>query len=299
MSIDILLTRLDEFTLDAVWECARKALSSLLDDFSTPSSLSPPEVEEEVRRRSTLYLALFKSGAPGNLVDLLLVYSKVTDDVKKFLHRSCLDAVKAVRVTDEMLLSILEDVPVGAESLIRTILLIVTENTERELSAGVIQKIHSLFLQREKDVRFLVPIVSSLQKADLFEFLTLAVTQDLPIDAIKVSLLRLFKSSAASVISHQILFHLISLADEANCKVTIPIINFCVEETDFFTSEAMASLLQQLLDTNPWSFLLMRVVSGNFLSTSILEVFSLECILSKRLIKEMRNKLLILSFFFT
>lgn len=262
MSIDILLNHFQEFSHSSILECAQKSLLSLLDDFSSsPSNLSPSDIEEEVRRRSTLYLALFKVGELESMTELLVVFSKVTDDVKKHLYRFTLDVVKSIYLTDEMLLSILSNVPSGAESLIRTILLHVTESADRELSDSVIQAIRSLFLLKEKDVRFLVPIVCSLQKAELFEFLTLAVTQDLPLDAIKVALLRLFKSPSSLVIGHQILFHIISLADEVNCKVIIPIVNFCVDETDFFTSEAMASLLQQLLDTNPWPFLLMRVVS--------------------------------------
>jgi hypothetical protein len=213
--------------------------------------------EDEIKMQNSLYFSLIRL-AVLPLRGVLEIFPHITEDVRKILHRQCVEFVKAHPLTENTLLSLITDPPDKAESLIRTILHISTESGP-PLSERVIHEVQLLYRRKDNDVRFLVPIVCYLSRDELFEFLPAAVAQ-LPLDAMKLAIMRLLKANALVCPLPQLLCQLIVIADEKKVEKCIPVINFCLDETDAFSSEMMAVVLEKLVETSPWPILLMRVV---------------------------------------
>ena len=85
------------------------------------------------------------------------------------------------------LLNVVENCPVGAETLILRILHILTENGNLSgtaegavaiillyldtPTAELVKRVHDLYEKNGQDVRFLIPILNGLEKVSLFMFL--------------------------------------------------------------------------------------------------------------------------------
>ena len=104
----------------------------------------------------------------------------------------------------------LVNIPHGSESFLRPFLQLVSESSPN-LAPKIVQEIRNLYYNRDKDVRFLVPIVQYLSKDEVDEFITIAISS-LSIETLKAATAKLLSSQNGVSATH-LLYQLVIVAE--------------------------------------------------------------------------------------
>ena len=178
--------------------------------------------------------------------------------MKKLLYQACAQVIRSTPLSEETILSAIVDVPDGSEAFVRPFLQLVAESTP-DWPPKVIQEVRNLYQRKEKDVRFLVPIICYLTKEEIEEFIPTAMGQ-LPLETLIVATARLLNSKNPPVTASHLLCQLVVAAEGDRVNKCMKVINFCLDQTEIFPWETVAAVLQQLIDVSPWPYLFMRLV---------------------------------------
>eukprot|EP01135_Chromosphaera_perkinsii_P009883 Nk52_evm13s1945 gene=Nk52_evmTU13s1945 len=219
--------------------------------------------EEDVLVHLYLYFALCLR-RPNMLDGLFKVYIEAGEPVKKAIRKHIKTLVKALGSSCEWLLHTIEHFPAGGEVLILRILHILTEDDGP--SKELVDKVKSLYYQRVEDVRFLLPILSGLEKSEILNVLPKLISGTEAF--VKEAIRRLLTTSSENVGSSRlspsellVALHTISpRKDNVDLNSIIKAISMCFAQKNVYTQEVLAVVLQQLVDMSPLPILFMRSV---------------------------------------
>ncbi|CAI8001683.1 Symplekin [Geodia barretti] len=250
---------------------ALQSLQYLLSDFPPfQDDTGDMEIATEWTEESVnLCLQLFVSLLPLNhklLKDLAMIYTSTTPSVKRIVLKHIDKPVRTIGMESPELLHLVENCPVGAETLIMRILYILTENCPP--SGGLVERVRELYKHNPSDVRFLIPVLHGLHKNEVLAALPyfIKLSPNL-VRGVFDRLLLSFRGdhghSISPVTPSELLVALHNIDcsnDEALMKSAIKATNICFSEKSIYTQEVLAVVLQQLLDHTPIPVLFMRTV---------------------------------------
>lgn len=119
--------------------------------------------------------------------------------------------------------------------------------------------VKSLYQRRLPDPRFLIPIISAMEKEEILRHLPRLIS--LPSNALKSAIQRLLHS-ATSITPAELLvsLHTIEAKEQSQLKKVIEASQMCLEQSDIYKWEVVAVVLQQLCDSWPVPQLTMRTI---------------------------------------
>nr|CAD7265235.1 unnamed protein product [Timema shepardi] len=120
--------------------------------------------EDIVKACLYLYLALL----PNNeslIHELARVYVQTVADVKRIILRLLEQPVRGMGMDSPQLLTLVEECPKGAETLVTRVIHILTEKCPP--SAQLVAQVRDLYQTRVSDVRFLIPVLNGLTKKEV------------------------------------------------------------------------------------------------------------------------------------
>ncbi|EDO46859.1 predicted protein, partial [Nematostella vectensis] len=161
------------------------------------------------------------------------------------------------------LLQLVENCPTGAETLIARILNIITDKAAP--SSDLVRRVKDLYHKRVSDVRFLIPVLTGLEKQEIIAVLPKLIKQSPSVvKEVFNRLLGCFHSSKVSGTSplspSELLVALHSIEGKSDMKAVMKAISLCFAEKAIYTQEVLAIVLQQLMEINPLPTLFMRTV---------------------------------------
>ncbi|CAF1253475.1 unnamed protein product [Adineta steineri] len=168
--------------------------------------------------------------------------------------------VRGMGMNSPELLKLVENCPKGAQTLIIRIIHILTEQAPP--SPALVEKVRDLYHKRVSDVRFLIPVLTGLDKC-----ITKIIKLTQPV--VKEVFNRLLDLNASSETSHAspivpfellIALHQIS-SEECELKTVMNAATLCLNECAIYThDDVLAIVIQQLVDINPIPVLFMRMI---------------------------------------
>ncbi|XP_069686905.1 symplekin isoform X1 [Periplaneta americana] len=218
--------------------------------------------EDIVRVCLYLYLALLPINE--NLIhELARVYVQTVADVKRTILRLLEQPVRGMGMDSPQLLTLVEECPKGAETLVTRVIHILTDKTPP--SAELVARVRDLYHTRVSDVRFLIPVLNGLTKKEVIAALPKLIKLN-PV-VVKEVFNRLLGTHSESM-SHtspltpaELLIALHNI-DPTKCelKTVIKATSMCFAEKQAYTQEVLAVVMQHLMELNPLPTLLMRTV---------------------------------------
>ncbi|XP_072163939.1 symplekin-like [Diadema setosum] len=219
--------------------------------------------EETAKMCLYLYLALL----PLNhklIHELANVYVGATADVKRSVLRVLETPVRGVGMTSPELLLLVETCPKGAETLVTRMMHILTDKTSP--SVELVKRVKDLYHKRVSDVRFLIPVLTGLEKKDVIAALPKLIRLN-PI-VVKEVFHRLLMSHQAdssggqSPLTPAELLIALHNIDPSKCdmKSIIKATSLCFNEKSIYTGEVLAVVMQQLMEQTPLPTLLLRTI---------------------------------------
>ena len=159
--------------------------------------------------------------------------------------------VRKLDMNDPDLLKVIETCPQKSEHLITKMLLILTEKSLP--SPELVEKVKDLYEKQVSDVRFLIPVLSGMKKADIIALLPKLLTQ-------KQALNRLITLDTNSPLSPQDLLINIHNLDPSKCdpELVKAATSMCLRERKVFTQNVLHIALQQLVNQPNIPLLFMR-----------------------------------------
>lgn len=225
----------------------------------------PPEVWVEDCIKLCLYLYLGLLPSNHKLIhELATVYTATAADIKRTILRMLESPVRGMGMESPELLLLVENCPKGAETLVTRVIHILTDKTAP--SPELVERVRDLYHKRVPDVRFLIPVLTGLQKKEVLAALPKLIKLN-PI-VVKEVFNRLLGGHANSDASYTLpltpaeLLIALHNIDPTKCdmKTIIKATNLCFSEKNVYTQEVLAVVMQQLMDQNPLPTLLMRTV---------------------------------------
>uniref|UniRef100_T1JDS4 F-box domain-containing protein n=1 Tax=Strigamia maritima TaxID=126957 RepID=T1JDS4_STRMM len=210
-----------------------------------------------------LYLALL----PVNhklIHDLAQVYVGTNANIKRIILRVLEAPVKGMGMGSPELLTLVENCPKGAETLVTRIIHILTDKAPP--SAELVARVRDLYHKRVPDVRFLIPVLNGLTKKEVVAALPkLIQLNPVVVKEVFNRLLGGHGDSSANYTSPLTPAELLSALhniDSTKCdmKTIIKATSLCFSEKHIYTQEVLAVVMQQLMEQNPLPTLLMRTV---------------------------------------
>ncbi|XP_071441914.1 symplekin-like [Hetaerina americana] len=209
-----------------------------------------------------LYLALL----PINeklIHELARVYVQTVADVKRVILRLLEQPVRGMGMDSPQLLTLVEECPKGAETLVTRVIHILTDKTPP--SAELVARVRDLYHTRVSDVRFLIPVLNGLTKKEVMAALPRLIRLN-PV-VVKEVFNRLLgtHSEGASYTSPltpaELLIALHNVdPSKADMKTIIKATSQCFGEKQVYTQEVLAVVMQHLMEQSPLPTLLMRTV---------------------------------------
>ncbi|XP_031566101.1 symplekin-like [Actinia tenebrosa] len=262
-----------EFALD-IETYAMSSLELLLNEKApVEEGLEPKEwTDESIKICLYLYLALL----PQNhqlFHQLAVIYTASSQMIKRVIIRHLETPIRAIGMASPDLLHLVENCPTGSETLIARILNIITDKVTP--SPDLVKKVKDLYHRRVSDVRFLIPVLTGLEKQEIIAVLPKLIKQS-P-NVVKEVFNRLLgcfhsegKVSGTSPLSPSellVALHMIEPSKKANAneskgdiRSVMKAIRYCFDEKTIYTQEVLAIVLQQLMEVNPLPTLFMRTV---------------------------------------
>ncbi|KAF9351105.1 hypothetical protein BGX34_000804 [Mortierella sp. NVP85] len=123
------------------------------------------EAEEDIGRLSELYFSLCAKN--HSLLEILLMhYSSYDPFVQRVIRQKIQPLIKSIKSDSTKLLALIRDFPMGAEMLVLRIIFILTDGVHP--SANLVSTVQQAVIERDLNARFLIPIISGLERADVF-----------------------------------------------------------------------------------------------------------------------------------
>ncbi|XP_046384169.1 symplekin [Ischnura elegans] len=207
-----------------------------------------------------LYLALLPINE--NLIhELARVYVQTVADVKRVILRLLEAPVRGMGMDSPQLLTLVEECPKGAETLVTRVIHILTDKTSP--SAELVARVRDLYHTRVSDVRFLIPVLNGLTKKEVMAALPRLIRLN-PVVVKEVfnRLLGTHSEGATSPLTPAELLVALHNIDpsKADMKTIIKATSQCFAEKQVYTQEVLAVVMQQLMEQSPLPTLLMRTV---------------------------------------
>lgn len=216
---------------------------------------------------SKICLSLFLNLVQHNddlLKHLFDIYVKTIPETKKTILRSIDVAIKKMGPENEQLLRMLEESAKGTEMLIIRIIHILTERAP--LYPEFVRRVRDLYPNKVSDIRVLIPIITGLSKHEILAKLP----QMLRLNPIHVKEVfnRLLAIGAeyehirnVPLMPSELLVALHTLdPSKIELKFVVKATSMCLAETERYTQDVLAIVLQQLVDFTPLPTLLMRTI---------------------------------------
>ncbi|KAF9975521.1 hypothetical protein BGZ73_000825 [Actinomortierella ambigua] len=122
------------------------------------------KAEEDIGNQLEFYFSLCAKNN-GLLVEVLRRYQSMDSFVQRVIRQKIVPLIKWVKSDSPKLLALIKDFPAGAENLILRIIHITTE--AGRASRGLVMAVQETVVSHDLNARFLVPIVSGMQKDEL------------------------------------------------------------------------------------------------------------------------------------
>nr|XP_061799753.1 symplekin-like [Nerophis lumbriciformis] len=260
---DHLRDYIERFALNYMQLLVHPNPPSLLFGADKDTEVASPWTEETVRQCLFLYLSLLPLN--HKLVhELASVYTEAIADIKRSVLRAIELPIRGMGMNSPELLLLVENCPKGAETLVTRCLHILTDKVPP--SPELVERVRDLYHKRVPDVRFLIPVINGLEKAEVIQALPKLIKLN-PI-VVKEVFNRLLGtqhsegSSSVSPLTPGDLLIALHNIDSTKCdmKSIIKATNLCFGEKNVYTSEVLAVVMQQLMELNPLPMLLMRTV---------------------------------------
>ncbi|XP_066559838.1 symplekin isoform X1 [Amia ocellicauda] len=260
---DQLRDYIEKFALNYMQLLVHPNPPSLLFGADKDTEVASPWTEETVRQCLYLYLALLPLS--HRLVhELASVYTEAIADIKRTVLRVIEQPIRGMGMSSPELLLLVENCPKGAETLVTRCLHILTDKVPP--SPELVERVRDLYHKRVPDVRFLIPVITGLDKKEVIQALPKLIKLN-PI-VVKEVFNRLLgtqhnegSSSVSPLTPGELLIALHNI-DSSKCdmKSIIKATNLCFSERNVYSSEVLAVVMQQLMEQSPLPMLLMRTV---------------------------------------
>ncbi|KAM4642283.1 symplekin isoform 2-T2 [Discoglossus pictus] len=259
---DSLRQYIEKFALNYLQLLVHPNPPSVLFGADKDTEVAAPWTEDTVKQCLYLYLALL----PQNhklIHELASVYTEATADIKRTVLRVIETPIRGMGMNSPELLLLVENCPKGAETLVTRCLHILTDKVPP--SPELVKRVRELYQKRLPDVRFLIPVLNGLDKKEVIQALPKLIKLN-PI-VVKEVFNRLLGTQhdvgpSMSPLTPGDLLVALHNIDSSKCdmKSVIKATNMCFSARTVYTSEVLAVVLQQLMDTTPLPMLLMRTV---------------------------------------
>lgn len=221
----------------------------------------PPMSSSQVQQQTSLFFALCTK--KPSLVKLVFdIYGRAPKAVKQSIHRHVTVLVRTQSSSYPELLHLISDPPEGSENLIMLVLQTMTE--EATPSADLIAAVKHLYETKVKDVAILIPMLSSLSKAEVLPIFPRLV--DLPLEKFQTALARILQGSAhtgPALTPAEVLIAIHDIdpdKDGVALKKVTDACTACFEQRTVFTQHVLAKSLSHLVEQVPIPLLFMRTV---------------------------------------
>ncbi|CAF1452668.1 unnamed protein product [Adineta steineri] len=182
---------------------------------------------------------------------LATIYTAVNGDIKRVILRVLEIPVRGMGMNSPELLKLVENCPKGAETLITRIIHILTEQAPP--SPALVEKVRDLYNKRVSDVRFLIPVLTGLEKKEIISALPKLIKLVQPV--VKEVFNRPILPFQLLIALHQI------SSEECELKTVMNAATLCLNERAIYThDDVLAIVIQQLVDINPIPVLFMRMI---------------------------------------
>ncbi|XP_060113853.1 symplekin [Heteronotia binoei] len=260
---DQLREYVEKFALNYLQLLVHPNPPSVLFGADKDTEVAAPWTEETIKQCLYLYLALL----PQNhklIHELASVYTEAIADIKRTVLRVIEQPIRGMGMNSPELLLLVENCPKGAETLVTRCLHSLTDKVPP--SPELVKRVRDLYHKRLPDVRFLIPVLSGLEKKEVIQALPKLIKLN-PI-VVKEVFNRLLGTqhgegnSPVSPLNPGELLIALHNIDSTKCdmKSIIKATNLCFAERNVYTSEVLAVVMQQLMEQSPLPMLLMRTV---------------------------------------
>eukprot|EP00899_Mesostigma_viride_P017504 jgi/Mesvir1/25755/Mv01934-RA.1 len=244
--------------------------------------------EAEATRFCSLYLALVPR-KPELIEDLLRVYAGSPNAVKQVLSRTIAAVPRAMGASCASLTPILSRFHPGSEALLFRLYHTMVEpsclgtptstGAPSESLVALASSVKQLYETQLRDVRLLIPFIFSLKKEEVLQLLPKFV--DLSLAQFKAVLARVLELPAGTpaaapaaagtpaaspsgiLTPAELLLALHNInpkADAVPLKKVLDACGVCFQQTNIFTADVLAKVLNQLVEQDPLPLLFMRTV---------------------------------------
>ncbi|PRP75624.1 symplekin [Planoprotostelium fungivorum] len=225
---------------------AEKLITDLIDDDAKSESLSS--------RHLSLFMALCTK-KNELLFRVAEMYGRMDETTKKLTRDYATPILSSLDVHSDMAAQLLLHMPEGSEQLILYYLNILTR--DKVITNAIVRAVHTIYPSRVPQTRFLLPILSAIDKEEILRELANILT--LPAVVVKSAIQRILfdnKSINASELFGALhtldVYHpntLQPVDPQTMIKKVAEAIEFCLAEDELVTQEVIAGVLQQLLSS--------------------------------------------------
>lgn len=179
--------------------------------------------------------------------------------MKRTVLRSLEIPVRSMGMNSPQLLQFVEQCPQGTETLVTRVIHVLTERIAP--SPALVERVRDLYEKKVSDVRFLVPVLAGLKKAEVLEALpkfmqlTPIVLKEVFNRALGASHGQTGPLSASELL---VALHNIESSKTVDVKIVIRSISLLLQEKGVCNQESITSALQELVEQTPLPTLLMR-----------------------------------------
>uniref|UniRef100_A0A1I7YMY2 DUF3453 domain-containing protein n=1 Tax=Steinernema glaseri TaxID=37863 RepID=A0A1I7YMY2_9BILA len=213
-----------------------------------------PWTEPLIKSAWCLFLALMPL-EHSLITTLAEVYAKAANSVKKVVLKSVETASKSIGMTSPELLDMIENCPVGTESLVARIVNLLTERSDP--TPEIVSRMMDLYTKRKTDVRSLIPVITRLSKDELFELLpkfvlSPSVQRSMPVVFSKYLTAKNVDTDEVVVPPLELLMkiHRLETTSEKERRLLASNINVLLQ-SKLVTKENIANAIEALLDDKP------------------------------------------------
>ncbi|CAF4700807.1 unnamed protein product, partial [Rotaria sp. Silwood2] len=143
------------------------------EDKKSSTIVNDTWTEHSIRLCLPLYLSLIPS-YHYLILSLATIYTAVNGDIKQLIIE-----VREMGMGSPEILKLVENCPKGAETLITRIIHTLTEQTPP--SPELVEKVQDLYHKRVSDVRFLIPVLTGLEKREIINGLPKLIKLSQPV----------------------------------------------------------------------------------------------------------------------
>ncbi|CAG8436024.1 743_t:CDS:10 [Ambispora gerdemannii] len=232
-------------------------------DQATPTNdnneLARKWTEQEITKRLELYLALVAK-QHELLSELFNAYKNASIFVRKIMTQNMIPVIKSIGMNSPKLLQLIRNFPEGCDTL--ALKMVVSLTSAMRPSPQLVSTVKSAMEQRNLDSRFLIPIISALEKNEIIVHLPKVInildgteTQKRPVKEVftaatgsTTTQIPSGQPTTAPLIPSELLLALHHMDGQVSQAKLAEAIKVCLSMTHIFKSEVLAVVLQQLVD---------------------------------------------------